>query len=73
MSKQIMCSLFCPMLNKFGVCESTLRRVKVNLPAGQREGTLGCEQVRACPHLKLHKEIKIKRAPPEGGAEKVNL
>ena len=28
MSKQIMCSLFCPMLNKFGVCESTMRRVE---------------------------------------------
>lgn len=55
---QIICSLFCPMLNKFGVCESTMRKV---------------ERVRACPHLKLYKEIKIKRAPPEGGAEKVNL
>lgn len=58
MSKQIICSLFCPMLNKFGVCESTMRRV---------------ERVQECPHLKIHKEIKTKRAPPEGGAEKVNL
>lgn len=57
MSKQIMCSLFCPMINKFGVCESTLRRVKVNLPAGQREGTLGCEQVRACPHLEMRERV----------------
>lgn len=58
MSKQIMCSLFCPMLNNFGVCESTMRRV---------------ERVQECPHLKIHKGTKTKRAPPEGGAEKVNL
>lgn len=57
MSKQIMCSLFCPMLNKFGVCESTMRRVKVNLPAGQREGTLGYERVQECPHDKLRAEV----------------
>ena len=43
MSKQIMCSLFCPMLNKFGVCESTLRRV---------------EQVRECPHRKMRVQIE---------------
>ena len=56
--KKIMCSRFCPMINKFGVCESTMRKV---------------ERVQECPHLKIHKEIKTKRAPPEGGAEKVNL
>lgn len=52
-----MCSLFCPMINKFGVCESTLRRVKVNLPAGQREGTLGCERVQECPHNRLRETV----------------
>ena len=40
--KQIMCSLFCPMINKFGVCESAMRRV---------------EQVRECPHLKMCKAV----------------
>lgn len=43
MSKQIMCSLFCPMINKFGVCESTLRRV---------------EQVRECPHLEMRVQFE---------------
>ena len=38
MSKQILCSLFCPMINKFGVCESAMRRV---------------EQVRECPHTRI--------------------
>ena len=42
MRKQIICSLFCPMLNKFGVCESTMRRV---------------EQVQECPHLKMRKAV----------------
>ena len=42
MSKQIMCSLFCPMLNKFGVCESTMRRV---------------ERVQECPHLKMRERV----------------
>lgn len=42
MNKQIMCSLFCPMINKFGVCESTLRRV---------------EQVRECPHLEMRERV----------------
>ena len=40
--KKIMCSLCSPMLNKFGVCESTLRRV---------------EQVRACPHLEMRERV----------------
>lgn len=69
MSKQILCSLFCPMVNKFGVCESAMHRVKVNLPAGQREGTLGCEQVRECPHRHISAAIQTKKAPPEGGAD----
>ena len=42
MSKQIMCSLFCPMLNKFGVCESTMRKV---------------ERVQECPHLKMRGRV----------------
>lgn len=42
MSKQIMCSLFCPMLNKFGVCESTMRRV---------------ERVQEYPHLKMRERV----------------
>lgn len=42
MNKQIMCSLFYPMINKFGVCESTLRRV---------------EQVRECPHLEMRERV----------------
>lgn len=54
MSKQIQCSLFCPMVNKFGVCESTLRRV---------------EQVRECPHRHISAAIQMKKAPPEGGAD----
>lgn len=58
MKNGIMCSLLCPMINKYGFCESALRRV---------------ERVQECPHLKIHKGIKTKRAPPEGGAEKVNL
>lgn len=36
------CSLLCPMLNRFGVCESTLRRA---------------ERVTACPHLKMRKAV----------------
>lgn len=43
MSKQIMCSLFCPMINKFGVCESAMRRV---------------ERVQECPHLKMRVQIE---------------
>ena len=42
MSKQIMCSLFCPMLNKFGVSESTMRKV---------------ELVQECPHLKMRGRV----------------
>ena len=42
MSKQIMCSLLCPMLNKFGVCESTMRKV---------------ERVQECPHLKMRERV----------------
>lgn len=44
MSKQIMCSLFCPMINKFSVCESTLRRV---------------ERVQECPHNRLRAVSKL--------------
>lgn len=44
MNKQIMCSLFCPMLNKFGVCESTMRRV---------------ERVQECPHNRLREVSKL--------------
>lgn len=40
--KKIVCSLFCPMLNKFGVCESTMRRV---------------ERVQACPHDRLRETV----------------
>ena len=53
--KQIMCRLFCPMINKFGVCESAMRRV---------------ERVRECPHKRMQAAMGTKRAPPEGGAEK---
>lgn len=42
--KKIMCSLFCPMINKFGVCESTLRRA---------------ERVQACPHNQLREVSKL--------------
>lgn len=42
LSKQIMCSLFCLMLNNFGVCESTMRRV---------------ERVQECPHLKMRERV----------------
>lgn len=34
-----------------------MRSVKVNLPAGQREGTLECERVQECPHLKIRKVV----------------
>lgn len=44
MRKQIMCSLFCPMLNKFGVCESIMRRV---------------ERVQECPHNRLREVSKL--------------
>lgn len=37
-----MCSLFCPMLNKFGVCESTMRRV---------------ERLQECPHNRLRETV----------------
>ena len=40
--RKIMCSLLCPMLNKFGVCESTMRRV---------------ERVQTCPHDKLRETV----------------
>lgn len=54
MSKQIMCSLFCPMLNSQGFCDSAMRRV---------------EQVRECPHRQIRAAIQTKKAPPEGGAD----
>ena len=47
MSKQIMCSLFCPMINKFGVCESSMRKV---------------ERVRECPHNRLREVSKLNTA-----------
>lgn len=37
-----MCSLFCPMLNKYGYCESAMRRV---------------EQVRECPHKRMKRTV----------------
>lgn len=37
-----MCSLFCPMINKLGVCESTMRRV---------------ERVQECPHDRLREAV----------------
>ena len=43
MSKQIMCSLFCPMINKFGVCESAMRSV---------------ERVRECPHKRMRVQFE---------------
>lgn len=52
--KKIMCSLFCPMINQFGVCESTMRRV---------------ERVQECPHRQIRAAIQTKKAPPEGGAD----
>lgn len=39
-----MCSLFCPMINKFSVCESTMRRV---------------ERVQECPHNRLRAVSKL--------------
>ena len=39
--RKIMCSLLCPMINKYGFCESAMRRV---------------ERVRECPHDKLRAE-----------------
>ena len=38
-----MCSLLCPMINKFGVCESTMRKV---------------ERVHECPHLKMRVQFE---------------
>lgn len=67
MSK-IMCSLFCPMINKFGVCESAMRKVKVNLPAGQREGTLGCERVHRCPHKWMRVQIEHRSSKRGSGS-----
>lgn len=49
--KKNMCSLFCPMINKFGVCESTLRRVG---------------QVRECPHNRIRAAIQTKKSPAGG-------
>ena len=40
--KKIMCSLMCPMLNGYGVCESAMRRV---------------ERVQECPHDKLRAAV----------------
>ena len=42
MLKRMMCSLFCPMLNGYGVCESAMRRV---------------ERVQECPHDKLRETV----------------
>ena len=50
-----MCSLFCPMLNKFGVCESTMRRV---------------ERVQECPHLKIHKRLRQKEPRRRAGQKR---
>ncbi len=44
MKNGIMCSLLCPMINKYGFCESALRRV---------------EQVQECPHDKLRAVSKL--------------
>ena len=40
--RKIMCSLLCPMINKYGFCESAMRRV---------------ERVQECPHDKLRAEV----------------
>ncbi|MGO5027605.1 hypothetical protein [Candidatus Agathobaculum pullicola] len=53
--KQIMCSLFCPMLNKFGVCESTMRRV---------------ERVQECPHNRLRQVFELKTERQSRGEDK---
>lgn len=44
MAKRIMCSLLCPMINKYGFCESAMRRV---------------ERVQECPHDKLRAVSKL--------------
>lgn len=41
--RKILCPLTCPMLNRYGFCESAMRRV---------------EQVRECPHDKLREMSK---------------
>lgn len=40
--KKILCSLFCPMINSQGFCETTFRRV---------------ERVRECPHSKMREPM----------------
>lgn len=52
--KKIMCSLFCPMINKFGVCESTMRKV---------------ERVRECPHNRLREVSKLNTDRHSGGGD----
>ena len=50
--KQIMCSLFCPMINKFGVCESAMRRV---------------ERVQECPHKRMRVQIEHQKPKQRSG------
>jgi len=40
--KKIICPLMCPMINKYGFCESAMRRV---------------ERVQECPHDKLRAAV----------------
>ena len=42
--KKILCPLTCPMLNRYGFCESAMRRA---------------EQVRECPHDKMRAGSKL--------------
>ena len=53
MKNGIMCSLLCPMINKYGFCESALRRV---------------ERVRECPHRKMRDQMsKLNTERGRGG------
>ena len=42
MKKKIICPLMCPMINKYGFCESAMRRV---------------ERVQECPHLEMRERV----------------
>ena len=50
MSKKIICSLFYPIIKKFGVCENLICKV---------------ERARGCPHLKMRVQFEH-RSPKRG-------
>lgn len=50
MTDRYICPLLCPMINKYGFCESAMRRVG---------------QVRECPHKRMRRGMSKLDTPPK--------